>query len=504
MTAHFTWLDWLVVVTYAAGMLAIGWYYSRKNETANDYLLGGRNIRPINLGLSLFATLMSTITYLALPGEIIKNGPMILGMLASYPLVGIVVGWLIIPFFMRLHATSANEILEARLGLSVRILGSLIFLVLRLLWMAVIIFATIDKVLVPLLGLSASATPYLCIVMAIVTVIYTSMGGLKAVVLTDVIQSSVLFAGALVTLGLITWRLGGFDWWPHQWPTHWPEPEFGWDLTARSTFLGSLIAYFTWHVCTAGSDQMAIQRYLASPSVSAARSVLVYSLVANTVVQFLLAIVGLALLGYFTANPSLLAAGQSVVKDADKLFPRFIVVGLPMGASGLIVAGLLAAAMSSLSSGLNSSCTVINADLINRFRRTKDSDAAQVARAKYISVLVGLAVVGLTFGVCQVKGNLLDVAFKVVNLFTAPLFGLFFMALFVPWATAPGTFVGAAVGITVVTTINFWEELIGAPGICMFWAMPLGLLAQIATGCLASLLPWGRRASEIQALIEKT
>lgn len=503
MTAHFTWLDWLVVVAYAFGMLAIGWYYSRKNETAADYLLGGRNINPISLGLSLFATLMSTITYLALPGEIIKNGPMILGMLASYPLVGIVVGWLMIPFFVRLNATSANEILEARLGLSVRILGTLIFLVLRLLWMAVIIFATIDKVLVPLLGLPTAATPYLCMVMAVITVIYTSMGGLKAVVLTDVIQSSVLFAGALVTLGLITWRMGGVEWWPHQWPTHWPEPEFGWDLTARSTFLGSLIGYFTWHVCTAGSDQMAIQRYLASPNVSSARSVLVYSLVANTIVQFLLAVVGLALLGYFTMNPALLAAGQSVVKDADKLFPRFIVVGLPMGASGLIVAGLLAAAMSSLSSGLNSCCTVVNTDLINRFRTVKDTDAAQVARVKYISALVGLVVVGLTFAVCQVQGNLLDVAFKVVNLFTAPLFGIFFMAMFVPWATAPGTFLGAAVGITVVTSINFWEEMTGSPGLCMFWAMPLGLLAQIAAGSLVSLLPWGRRASEAKDLFQK-
>lgn len=503
MTAHFTALDWIVVAAYALGMLAIGWYYSRKNETASDYLLGGRSIKPFNLGLSLFATLMSTITYLALPGEIIKNGPMILGMIVAYPLVALVVGWLMIPFFMRLNATSANEILEARLGLSVRLLGSLIFLVLRLLWMAVIIFATIDKVLVPLLGLSTAATPYLSIVMAVITVIYTSMGGLKAVVLTDVIQSAILFAGALITLGLITWRMGGTTWWPHEWPTHWPEPEFGWDLTSRSTFLGSLVAYFTWHVCTAGSDQMAIQRYLAAPNVSSARSVLNYSLVANTIVQILLAVVGLALLGYFTANPALLAAGQSVVGDADKLLPRFIVVGLPMGASGLIVAGLMAAAMSSLSSGLNSCCTVVNTDLINRFRKTQDSDAAQVARAKFISVAIGVIVVALTFGVCHVRGNLLDIAFKVVNLFTAPLFGLFFMALFVPWATAPGTFIGAAVGIAVVTSINFWEDVTGAPGISIFWAMPLSLVAQIATGSLASLLPWGRRASETKEILSK-
>jgi len=116
-----------------------------------------------------------------------------------------------------------------------------------------------------------------------------------------------------------------------------------------------------------------------------------------------------------------------------------------------------------------------------------------VATARWISVFVGLVVIGLASGVGWVHGNLLEVAFKVVNLLTAPLFGLFFMAMFVRWATGPGTMIGAVFGVVVVVLINYWEELTGSKGISFLWAMPLSFLTQISVGTLASLLPFGRR-----------
>ncbi len=187
-------LDWTVIAIYAAGMLAVGWYYARRTATTDDYLLGGRNMSPWKVGLSLFATLVSTLTYLALPGEMIKFGPMVLCQLIALPFVAAVVGWLLIPFIMRLQVTSAYEILEMRLGLSVRILGACFFLTLRLFWMSLVIFATADIVLVPILGLSPSAVPWICVVLGMVTVVYTSMGGLRAVVITDVLQTLILSA----------------------------------------------------------------------------------------------------------------------------------------------------------------------------------------------------------------------------------------------------------------------------------------------------------------------
>lgn len=503
--SHFmTALDWSVIGLYAAGMLAIGWYYSRRTATTDDYLLGGRNMNPLNVGLSLFATLLSTITYLAFPGELIRYGPMVLAMVVAYPFVALVVGWLMIPFFMRLQVTSAYQILEMRLGLGVRMLGSIFFLSLRLLWMAVIIYATTDKVLVPLLGLDSSATPWLCAVLGVITVTYTSMGGLRAVVVTDVIQTLILLGGAVVTIVLVTVFLGGVgNWWPTEWPAHWPEPKL-YDPNERITFFAIVLATFTWWSCTSGSDQMAIQRYLATRDVKAARTVLITTLSANVLVNLLLTLVGLSLLAYFRLNPHLVPDGQTILGNADQLFTQFIALALPAGLSGLVVAGLLAAAMSSLSSGVNSSCSVITVDFIDRFRRSKENELDHVRLAKYVSVVVGAVVVLLSAYVGSVQGNLFEVTYKVVNLITVPLFGLFFMAMFVPWAKGWATILGAATGMTVVVTINFWKELTGSSGgISIFWAMPLALVAQTLVGSVASLVPIGLPPAERQAMTSK-
>lgn len=491
-------LDWTAIALYFAGMLGIGWYYSYGAKTSDDYLLGGRTMKPWTVGLSLFATLCSTISYLSTPGEMIQHGPMYFASLLSFPFVMLVVCWALIPFLMRLPVTSAYEILESRLGLGVRMLGATFFLAMRLLWMAVILDVTTIVVLLPLLGLDRSYSPYLCALLGLTTVIYSTMGGLRAVVMTDVVQTFILLGGAIAALLLITWNLGGFGaWWPTTWSPNWDAPSFGFDTSSRMSFASVFLSTFVWYLCTAGSDQMAIQRYLATRDVRAARQMFNISMIAGAVVIVLLGLLGMALLAWFQAHPEMLGEGQSVAHNADQLFPRFIAAGLPDGFGGLVVAGLLAAAMSSLSSGLSSSCAVITVDFLNRFDRETLSASAQVRRARIVSWSVGISVVLLSTVVGLVQGTVLDIAYKVVNLLTAPLFGLFFMALFVPRATSFGTFVGAAAGLAAVVGISYWPEitmLLGmtdAPGISFMWAMPVSLIVQIAVGSVASLAPVG-------------
>jgi SSS family solute:Na+ symporter len=489
-------LDAAVIVAYFVAMLAIGWFYSLRSKTDEDYLLGGRRMRPWAVGLSLFATITSTISYLSSPGEMIQHGPMFFASLLAYPVIGLVVGWFLIPLFVSLPLTSAYEILESRLGLGVRMTGALFFLALRLLWMAVIIDATTRIVLVPLLGLDPSSAPYISVLMGTTTVVYTSMGGIRAVVATDVAQTFILLAGAVVALALIDAQLGGVGaWWPTRWDPNWDPPTLGYDPQARMSLVGVLVSTFFWHVCTCGSDQMAIQRYLATRDVRSARRMFNISLAAGAVVTLLLALLGLALLQWFRQHPDMLAPGQSIDKSADQLFPRFIAVALPDGMGGLVLAGLLAAAMSSLSSGLNSSCAVITVDFLERFGRAQIAAPNNVRRTRIVAWSVGLVVVLLSTSVSIVRGNLLEVAYKVVNLLVAPLFGLFFMALFVRWATSFGTLVGAAFGLATVVAINYWTEITARPGISFLWAMPLGLLVQVATGAIASLAPFGRQRS---------
>lgn len=490
-------LDWAVIAAYAVGVLAIGWYYNRGDKDTEDYLVGGRNMRPVAVGLSFFVALFSTITYLSVPGEMIRHGPIIFAGQLALPLVFLIVGWGLIPVFMRLKVTSGYELLEMRLGTVVCIIGVALFLTMRLMWMAVIIFATVDKVIIPLTGLDPSWTPWGCIGLAAVTIVYTAMGGLRAIVTVDVIQSLLLFGGAFASLVLITYHLGGVGaWWPESWPTAWSEPRWVHNPDGGRTIAGAFVAILVWSVCTAGSDQMAIQRYLATQDVRAARKMFGVSMVASLAIQGLLACLGLALLAYAIANPAWVPEGKTVSEAADRLFPSFVVTTLPAGLSGLLIAGLLAEAMNSLSSGLNASSSVIVTDLIGRFRRGSLGTDTELALARWISVVAGVVVVAMSMFVSQVQGNLLEVAYKVVNLLTAPLFGIFFMAIFVRWATSFGTIAGVVVGLSTVTAINYWKELFGGtPRISFLWGMPLSLIAQIAVGVLVSLLPLGVRAS---------
>ena len=211
-------LDWIVIGAYGVGMLVIGALFARRTTSTDEYLTGGRNMRSSSIGLSLFATLMSTITYLAIPGEMINKGPFILWWMAALPIVYLLVGYGLIPLFMKLAVTSAYEILETRLGLSGRLTAAVIFLATRMLWMALIIYLTADKLIVKMLNWDDSMTPWVAAAIGVVTVIYTAMGGLRAVVLTDVIQSLILLGGALLTIIVISVNMGGVAaWWPTEW-----------------------------------------------------------------------------------------------------------------------------------------------------------------------------------------------------------------------------------------------------------------------------------------------
>ncbi|HOL26236.1 MAG TPA: sodium-coupled permease [Phycisphaerae bacterium] len=510
-------LDWAVIAAYALGMLAIGYLFAKRTKSTDEYLTGGRNMRSSSIGLSLFATLMSTITYLAIPGEMINKGPVILWWMAVLPVVYLIVGYALIPLFMKLAVTSAYEILETRLGLTGRLTASVIFLATRLLWMALIIYLTADKLIVKMLGWNDSATPWVAAAIGIITVIYTSMGGLRAVVLTDVIQSLILLGGAILTVVVITVNMGGVGaWWPREWSPSWDQqPFFSWDPTVRVTVLGSLVFMTIWWICTAGSDQMAIQRYLATRDARAARKAFGMTLIANVVVHALLVCVGFALLGFFRAHPENLMPGMTIEKNADNLFPYYIVRFLPPGITGLVIAGLLAAAMSSLSSGINSACSVISSDFIGRFKqrrgplagldaddkssdwskaaaKSSDPDALAatqpitVGQTRLIAVISGLAAVLLSFVIGGITGNIMEITVRTNHIFAAPLFALFFMALFVRSATGFGTIFGALYGCGVAMVIAYWDMLTGRPPLSFQWISLISLVVSIGAGILLS------------------
>lgn len=479
-------VDYLVVAVYAACMLAIGWYYGRRTGTVDEFLLGGRRMNPLMIGLSLFATLTSTVSYLSLPGEVIKNGPMVLALYASFPLVMPIVGWWLIPAIMRQRdVTSGYELLERRLGRTGRLLGAAMFISLRMVWMASILYATSDKVIVPLFGIGHGWTPLVCVALGVLTIIYTSEGGMRAVVATDALQAVIMFVGAIATIAVVTVSLGGIArWWPSGWSPHWPEPVFGFRSDVRMTFCNAVLNMFVWMTCTAGSDQMAIQRYLSTRDVRAARRSFGINLVASALMALLLAIVGLAVLGYFTAHPESFGPGVSLVESADELFPRFILSVMPGGIAGVVIAAILSAAMSSLSSGINSTSAVIVGDFIGLRRSTPLTDHEQMRLAKGVSVAIGALAICGSMIVPLLATNLYELSIKAVDLLTAPLFVLFFLALFVPWATPAGGVASAVASISIAIAISFFHLF----DLAMLWSAPCSLIAGIAAGMIVSLL----------------
>lgn len=478
-------LDWIVIALYLLGMLGVGFAYSLKNKDEKDFLLGGGNMNPIAVGLSLFATLLSSLSYLSYPGEVIKYGPVIFTGLVTFPLIYYVVGWFLIPKFMNLNVTSAYEILEIRLGISVRLLATFFFLSLRFLWMATIIYVTVNTAILSLFNLDTNYTLAISALLMVITIVYTSMGGLKAVVATDVVQSIVLLGGALIAIIAVSIEFGSFtSWIPTEWLPQWGEFKWGVDAQERLTFGNAVIMVFIWQVCSAGSDQMAIQRYLATKDVQSARKTFGVSLITNFTAQLLLGLVGIAMIAFFMRNPHYLPTSGDINAQADLLFPRFVLVGLPIGLSGLIVAGIFAAAMSSLSSGLNSTSSVISEDLLKRFSlRQKTVDKA-LKQVKIISILVGVFTLLLSIAVSKVEGNLYDIIVKVVNLFVTPLFVLFFLALFVSFATARGTLIGGIFSLGSAIAVAFF----GLMDIEVLFITPTSLVVGIIIGVLASFI----------------
>lgn len=480
-------VDGLVICAYACLMVGVGAYFSRRNRTAEDYLLGGRRMSPIALGLSLFATLVSTLSYLGNPGEMIAHGPMLITQIAAFPLIYCIVGYGLIPLIMRQPVTSAYELLESRLGTGIRTAGAAVFLSLRLGWMATILYATSSVVIVPLLGLDQGWTAWLCLSLGVITAFYSSIGGVKAVVMTDAIQSLTMLAGAASTLAVVTIRLGGVEaWWPSSWPLHWQEPAWGFDPNVRISFGMLMLSTTLWYVCTNGSDQMSVQRFLSTRDAPAARKTLLVAQVTDALVSILLGLTGVAILGFYRLHPPNLAAGQSIESIGDRLFPRFIMTEMPAGLSGLVLAAILSAALSSLSSGINSACAVLEKDFLSRRPDRVDSESATVGRLRRLTWLVAAVAVAVSMLNLLFVGNLVERCFKLINLLTAPLFVLFFLALFVPWANALGAWLGLAVSIVTAVTIAYSQDLGLSFSIGFVWIIPCSLLAGISVGAAAS------------------
>jgi len=481
------WIDWVVIVAYMVGVLYLGAYVAKRQTNNAEYFTAAQShIHPALVGISLFAALLSTISYLGKPGEMINKGPVILiGQVLSVPIAYLLVTRWIMPKIMAQRVTSAYELLELRLGKTGRLLGAILFVKLRLVWMGLLVYVSATALTV-ILNLELKWVPLVSVVVGIVPLIYTSMGGLRAVVIANVIQFFLLLLGAVLTIIIVTIRCGGFSWWPASWSPNWDvQPVFSWDPQVRATVFGAVLSTVIWRVCTAGGDQMAIQHYMATRDLRATRRSYLYTSIATIVVTLVLAVLGLALLGYFSRFPEMMGPGLNLNSRADHLFPYFVSNLLPVGVAGLVVAAIMAAS-SGMDTGVNAVTAVVMKDFIERFGWQPASEVTRLRITKWLSLGIGIAVVGASLLMDKVPGNIMEVTNKLANLETTTIFGLFFLALFVPCATPLGAVMGCISGLTASVLVAFWEMMTGRPGISFLYIGAIGLFFNLSTGYLVS------------------
>ena len=507
-----TFIDVTVIVVYLLIMLYMGLKIARKQRSTEDFFVGGRDLPAWAVGISLFASVMSTILYLGQPGEMFRTGLSFLTRNLPLPLILIVVCFVWIPFFMRLRLTSAYEYLERRFNYSVRALAAIFCLLLIFGWISVVVLTasmalveiTRIEAILPFINDADSAVYATILGVGAFSIFYTTLGGIRAVIWTDVIQFFVLLIGALFTMGAVAWMTSSNvgDWIEvSQTYKHEEVQWFDWDVRNRSTVFSISLSLFMWMVCTHGANQMAMQRYFTVRNVKAARISYVISAVAALALGVILAGVGISLMYFIQqydlpASAGILSDIRSVRNVAqDSVFPQFISIYMPSGLRGLVVAALFAAAMSTIDSGANSASTILTVDFIRRFDPKSEAGQLELKRARIMTACMGVLVVGYTIALYELsKGSdIISLAQKGFNCFLGPLGALFVLGMFVkkatPIAVIPAFILGEIVGVsasysTELFDVDFSTHLvIGFSWLVTFFsALFIGYLHHYLTG----------------------
>lgn len=467
-------LDYAVIALYMLFTFGIAVWFGHKQKDTDDFFVGGRRMPWFAVGLSILATLFSTLSYLGAPGEMIKHGiGLFIGNLAI-PFSMAVVFFLWIPFFMRLRLTSAYEYLERRFNYPMRLTGAILFILLRLGWMSMVVYAAslaLDRVKGDdITWLSGPDIYWWIFGVGVFAAIYTSVGGIQAMIWTDVLQCLLLLAGVLMAIFyvMLVDHTGPSEWWAtakQHAPEHINIPVFTWDVTVRNTIVWVLLSNFFWTICTHGSDQVVLQRYFSTSSQKAARRSYLINVCVDLTMSVLLGLCGLALLAFYIRHTNRLPEGWTAVGAADKLFPHFLGHQLPMGCAGLIIAAFVCDAMQTLESGVNSITAVVTNDIVPRLRHGRPRVLSELTFARLMTVAITVIVTGSAYLVTHIAImndlTLVDMMPKFFNLIVGPLAAIFVVGMFLPRCTAKSAMPALFVGLCVSITWSWYGVLFG-------------------------------------------
>ncbi len=474
---HLQLADWIIVIVYLGAMLSLGVYFylrSKKGSTA-DFFVGGRSIPFWAAGVSIFATNTSSISYIATPAKAFETDwQYMTGKLVTVMGLMFVAVW-VVPLLRRLNLVSTFNYLEMRFNPVIRMLASALCMLMHVgSRMSVVLF-------LPALAIATITgidVVWSILLMGVCTIIYTTMGGMRAVVWTDFFQVIVLMGGALFAIGYVFYSLGG---------TTIYETAMAYDKTRMLNFKLDLTEPTVWGflllilfdtVLTFPKDQVLMQRTLSTSSdKNAGRSIWVFAAVLLPG-GFIFYAIGTVLFAFYKAHPE----RMDPLLPIDATFPLFIAAELPTGVTGLIIAGIFAAAMGTLSSTINSVATLLSVDFYERLAKNP-TQRSSVRFAEWMSVVVGLVGIGLALLLSLYDiHSLLDLTIELAGLFGGGFAGAYTLGMFTRRANSGGVAIGIATAIVV--TLAAWLMRLVHP----YFYLGISILVCIVVGYCASYL----------------
>lgn len=465
-------LDIIILVVYVAMVCGVAALFAGKQKSLKDYFLGDRNVPWYAAMFSGIATIVSATSFLGGPGMAFSGNLQFLQYRLAMPLVlGIICG-IILPMFFRLHVYSIYQYLECRFDARVKLVASILFLLLKAGYLAICLYAP-SLVLSRMIGVPATT---IVIAVGLVTAVYTMAGGIKAVIWTDTLQLGIFIGALIFILLLICHKVDGGAAGVVQIASEHGRLDFfnfSTSLTEKYTFFGALFGGTVFTLSQFGVDQAEVQRYLTTANIRQSNVAMITSMIAAAGVGFLLFFIGAALFAFYQMDPSKLADGVG----PNDIFPKFIIEELPHGLKGVLVAAILAAAMSTISAVLNSMATVAISDVWPRVTQRKPG----VRTGRWCTLGFGaLATIMACFG--DKFGNILEAAILISNLFGGSLVGTFLMGMLFRRVTARGALVGMLCGFA--SAVWLWL----GTDVAALWYGFFSMLVVFATGYAASLL----------------
>ena len=477
-------IDLLIIAAYLVGITLFGLRFRKRQRTMRDYFLADRDIPWWAIALSIVAAETSTLTIISIPGLAYDSNLTFLQVVMGYLIGRVIISFVLLPQYFRGELYTAYQLIERRFGSELRTLTAGLFLLTRAAAEGVRVYA-VSIVVSIALGTGEIAS---IAIITLLTLIYTFEGGLAAVIWTDVVQTFIYVGGTLV--GLVTilhlvpggWQsvqtiAGGlhkfqvFD--PHFFDptiaTHWPHLSFAKPYTLWAGIIGGAFLTTASH----GTDQLIVQRLLAARNQRQSVLALLSSGVAVFFQFGLFLLVGVMLFAYYQVPSS--AFGR-----ADRIYPTFIVSRMPHGIAGLLIAAILAAAMSNLSAALNSLASSSIMDFYLRFRR-EVSEAGRLRLARLATVAWALVLFGLAMVALHRVGRVVEVGLQIASVAYGALLGVFLLGVLTKRANQLGAIIGMLCGFAMELYLWRWSH------VAFTWWVAIGTCVTFGIGYLFSL-----------------